>query len=643
MTEGAFFYESDRLRKEAEQQLVRAVPLALWDGWLASDMVHELGVYHTELKLQNEELQLTVTELELEHQLYHALYEHAPTAYFTLDQHADILNVNQAGAALLEFGRTHLLMRRFLLFVDPTQRSALNQLLATLLETGTAQPQQFTLVRRSGERREVQLQGLTLPASAPQQLRYLITLTDITPLVEAQVRLEALNGTLEEHVNDRTQQLQALTAQFRHQAQHDHLTGLPNRAAFEEALQKALQELHQTGRGFTVLFCDIDHFKRINDSLGHAAGDQVLQELAKRLRHVIRPTDHVARLGGDEFALLMPGGSELIVAARLQEVLVSPVCLEHQDVFVQLSTGILSVSGGYETAEEILKDVDLALYQAKRERTTRFQVFEPALRGLFRDRIKLETELRHALKQNELVVHYQPIVSLRDKHLLGLEALVRWQHPQRGLLSPGDFIPLAEELGLVGQIDRWVLGAAEQQMIAWQREGPTHPQYCPKLWMNVNVSAHELAAVGEVTAHLIGQTVPRPWHLQMEITERVLTHSSETDSLTLQALRQAGVELVVDDFGMGYSSLSTLHRFPVRMLKIDRSFVSTLSENQELVRAIVSMGRALGMTVVAEGIETEEQRDQLIELGVDVGQGYLFAPVLPPDQIGPYLRSGICL
>ncbi|UQN10180.1 bifunctional diguanylate cyclase/phosphodiesterase [Deinococcus sp. QL22] len=609
---------------------------------MAPDLVHELGVYHTELNLQNEELQLTVAELELKHRLYHTLYEHAPTAYFTLNEHADILNVNQAGAALLEFEHPHLLMRRFLLFVLPAQRSALSQFLATLLETGTAKPQQFTFVRRSGERREVQVQGLTLPASTPEPLRYLMTLTDVSALVQAQTHLESLNATLEERVAARTQQLTALTIQLSHQARHDHLTGLPNRAAFEEALQEALRALHHTGQGFTVLFCDVDQFKRINDGLGHSAGDQVLQELAQRLRHVIRPTDHVARLGGDEFALLIPGGTHLTVAARLQAALVPPVSVDHQDVFIGLSTGILSVSGGYDTAEEILKDVDLALYQAKRSGGAKVQVFEPGLRGLFRDRVKLETELRHALERHELVVHYQPMVSLQDGQLLGLEALVRWQHPQRGLLSPGVFIPLAEELGLVGQIDRWVLETAEQQMIVWQREGPIHPQRCPKLWMNVNVSAGNLAQVGEVTAHLIGHAVPRPWHIQMEITERVLTHSSAADPLTIQALREADVNLVVDDFGKGYSSLSTLHRFPVRMLKIDRSFIQTLSENLELVRAIVSMGRALGMTVVAEGIETEEQRRHLVELGVEIGQGHLFAGVLPPDQVGAYLRSGCC-
>ncbi|MDB5044196.1 MAG: sensory box/GGDEF family protein, partial [Deinococcus sp.] len=468
--------------------------------------------------------------------------------------------------------------------------------------------------------------------------------TDITSLVQAQIHLESLNDTLEERVGERTQQLAALTAQFRYQARHDHLTGLANRAAFEEALEHALRELQQTGQGFTVLLCDVDHFKRINDSFGHSAGDQVLQDLAQRLRQVIRSNDQVARLGGDEFALLLPGVGDLSVTDRMQEILMHPVKLEHQDVFVQLSMGILSISEGYITAEDVLKDVDFALYQAKRRRsgTARFQVFEPELREELRSKVKLETELRHALRRDELVVHYQPMVSLQDGQLLGVEALVRWQHPERGLLLPGKFIPLAEELGLVGEIDRWVLAAAERQMAQWYQEGSTHLQRCPALWMNVNVSTQELASIGEVTAHLIGQTLPQPWHLQMEITERVLTRSSDADPRALDLLRQAQVELVVDDFGTGYSSLSTLHRFPVRMLKIDRSFVSTLCENQELVRAIVSMGRALSMTVVAEGIETETQRTQLVDLNVEVGQGYLFAAVLPPDEIGTYLRSGRC-
>lgn len=640
MTKDALFSDSDRLRTDAEQQVARAVPLALWEGWQIPALTQELSVYHTQLELQNEELQLTVAELELEHQLYQTLYEHAPIAYFTLNQHAEILNVNQAGSTLLGFERPHLLTRRFLLFVDPTQRTALSHLLTTLLEEGTARPQQFTLIRRSGERREVQLQGQTLPASTSKQRQSLVTLTDLSALVQAQTHLEALEQTFEESVEERTRQLQALTDHFRYQARHDHLTGLPNRAAFEEMLQQALQELHQTGQGFTVLFCDVDQFKWVNDSLGHGAGDQVLQDLARRLRQVIRPTDQVARLGGDEFALLIPGVSNLTVAARLRDILVHPVSLEHQDVYVQLSTGMLSISGGYNTAEEIFKDVNLALYQAKRGGATKVEVFDPGLRGLLQNKVKLETELRHALRWDELIMHYQPIVSLMDGHLLGLEAFVRWQHPQRGLLVPKAFIPLAEALGLVGQIDRWVVEATEQQLIEWQREGLLHPQECPELWMNVNLSAGSLEQVSEVLAQLAGHTLPKPWHLQLEIAERVLTHSSDADPLTLQALRQAEVGLVIGDFGMGYSSLSTLHRFPVHMLKIDRSFISTLSEHQELVRTIVSIGRTLGMTVVAEGIETQEQRVQLVELGVKVGQGYLFAAVLPPDQIKPYLRFG---
>jgi diguanylate cyclase (GGDEF)-like protein/PAS domain S-box-containing protein len=640
MTDPDALVEADHLREQAEHHVRSTSPLLLWEGWRAADLTHELEIYHVELAAQNEELQLTVAELEREHQLQHTLYEHVPTAYLTLDRQATVLNVNPAGERLLGFQRGHLLTRRFVQFIAPEQRAAFNRLLSTVSAPGATEGQPFTLIPKGNEPLDVQLQVLTLPHSPQDQATYLLTLTNMTPLMEAQAALHALNATLEDRVREGIQHLQVLTAEFRHQARHDALTGLPNRAAFEECLRLALQGLHQRGEPFAVLFCDVDRFKRINDSLGHPAGDHVLQELARRLHRVIRPTDHVARLGGDEFAVLLFGvadrGLVSRVIARLGEALQDHFTVEGQELFIQIGSGVLLVTAEYHTPEDILRDVDLALYQAKRGGPAGTRLFEPSMRDEFRGRLELEGYLRHALERDELRVHYQPIVALKDGQLLGLEALIRWQHPQQGLLPAGAFVPLAEELGLMGQLDGWMLQTAARELARW----PVDSAQFPALWLNVNVSAAHLGQVAEVAAHLAGTALPAPWQVLIEITERVLTQTADTDAATLQVLHAAGIELVVDDFGIGASSLSSLHRFPLRMLKIDRSFVTTLEQNRELVRTIAVVGHTLGLTVVAEGIETEAQRAELIELGITVGQGYLFAPPLPADQLGTLLGSG---
>ncbi|WP_168733607.1 EAL domain-containing protein [Deinococcus sp. Arct2-2] len=640
MTDPESLFEQHHLRGKAEHHVRSTPSLHLWDGWHAAALVHELQVYHTELDAQNEELQLTVVELEREHRLYHTLYEHAPTAYFTLDGQGQILNVNESGEALLGFPRTQLVTRRFLQFIETEQRAEFSHLLDTLPSTGTTASERFSILHQSDARLEVQVQLLTLPGVAHDQPTYLLTLMNVTPLMEAQAALNALNVTLEEQVREGTQHFRLLSAQFRHQAQHDALTGLPNRAAFEECLTLALKELHEQGKAFAVLFCDIDRFKRINDSLGHPAGDQVLQELARRLHAVIRPTDHVARLGGDEFAVLLHSVADptLVsrVVTRLEAALQVPCVVEGQELFLQLGSGVLLVTAEYHTPEDILRDVDLALYQAKRGGPSGTRLFEPSMRDEFRGRLELEGYLRHALERDELEVYYQPIVAVKDGQLLGLEALLRWQHPQRGLLAAGAFVPLAEELGLMEGLDSWVIQTAERQLQHWAVD----LEHCPALWLNVNVSAAHLSEVAAVASQLSSTPLPAPWQVLLEITERVMMQTADTDATTLKLLRAAGIELVVDDFGIGASSLSSLHRFPLRMLKIDRSFVATLDQNQELIRTIAVVGQTLGLTVVAEGIETEAQRAQLLELGVTVGQGYLFARPQPAEQIAALLSPG---
>ncbi|GAA4001606.1 hypothetical protein GCM10022631_10160 [Deinococcus rubellus] len=648
MTDGQYPSEDEALRTQAERRLEHLSLSSKWTDWNSHELAHELNVHHVEIELQNEELQQTLSELEFERRQYIRLYEHAPSAYFTLDARGDILNVNQAGIQLLHVQKDRLLARRFALFLVPEHRAAFQQVIQAR-ELPQAQTHLFALEHLEGQRTDVQLQILTLPVSGQDQPQHLVTLTDITSLLQARAHLEVLNATLEDRIKAGTQELLDLNALLRHQARHDFLTGLPNRAAFAEELQEALLGLHQDQRAFAVLFFDIDRFKIINDSLGHVAGDQVLVELSTRLRGVTRPADQVSRLGGDEFAMLLQDVPDLDIVAhvisRLETAVQQPFQLNGQEVSLMISTGVVLVQNGYETAGEILRDVDVALHQAKRSGRAVSKVFEPSMRGEFEGRLELEAQLRHAVERQELLLHYQPIVSLTDGRPLGLEALVRWQHPDRGFLMPGDFIPLAEELNLVGQIDRWVLEEAERQVTAWQVEtsgqgvmATGHTGLGP-LWMNVNVSAQNLEQVRQVSVHLIDHPVPETWQMRIEITERVLTHHDDSDPGALAALRAAQVSLVLDDFGMGFSSLSALHRLPVTMLKIDRSFVAMLDENLELVRSILHMGEALGMIVVAEGVETAEQQRVLLNLGVTVAQGWLFAAALPAAEVLEYFRT----
>ncbi|AFD27375.1 diguanylate cyclase domain-containing protein [Deinococcus gobiensis] len=385
MTGPELYPISQELREKAEHHVRSASPPPLWDGWPVTALTHELQVHRAELVAQNEELQATVTALEYEHRLYHTLYEHAPTAYFTLNNHAYIQSVNQAAEHLLGFDRGQLLDRRFLQFIVPEHRAEFSRLLETFPRPKTAASGQFSVIPCGGGRLEVQVQVLTLPDSPQDQPTFLLTLTNLTPLLTAQETMRTLNATLEDRVRESTQHLQVLAEQFRHQARHDALTGLPNRAAFEEALTLALGELHTRRETFAVLFCDIDRFKQINDSLGHPAGDQVLQELARRLRTVIRPTDHVARLGGDEFAVLLHGVAEQSVVSqsvtRLKGALQVPFAIGSQELLVQVGSGVLLVTTEYRSSEEVLRDVDLALYQAKRGGLANTRLFEPSMRG----------------------------------------------------------------------------------------------------------------------------------------------------------------------------------------------------------------------------------------------------------------------
>ncbi len=433
--------------------------------------------------------------------------------------------------------------------------------------------------------------------------------------------------------NDRLEQadnqLSLLQEQLHHQAYHDPLTNLANRSLFTDEVKSALADR----RGeLAVLFIDLDDFKTINDSLGHSAGDELLVSVASRLRSCLRPEDVIARLGGDEFALMVEDGHDaeaaaVAVAHRIMEAFVHPVEVGSESVSVYVSCGIATSHGGADSADELIRDADVAMYRAKTNGKGHFQVFHPSMGEAVLERHGLKEELRLAIERQELTLFFQPIIDLATGSLVAEEALVRWQHPRRGLVGPSEFVPFAEETGLILSLGQYVLEEACQQARRWQARGPVGPAGGAPVAVHVNLSAVELrdpALVERVRATLSNAGV-NPLSVVFEITESVLLDDSERVKEAIAELRALGVRFALDDFGTGYSSLSYLHTLPFDMLKIAKSFVDGLARGgreASFVRMIIELARTLGVAVIAEGIETQEQTDALVALDCDYGQGF---------------------
>ncbi|MEJ2190242.1 MAG: EAL domain-containing protein, partial [Acidobacteriota bacterium] len=419
--------------------------------------------------------------------------------------------------------------------------------------------------------------------------------------------------------------------QLQHDALHDGLTGLANRVLFMDRLACALADLQrQATPHFAVLFFDLDRFKNVNDSLGHTLGDKLLVGIARRLEHFLRPGDTVARLGGDEFAILLhrveTASGAIHVAERIQEILNMNFSIDSHDVFVTASIGIAHSATGYLDPEEILRDADIAMYRAKAGGKARYEIFDRDMHQSAVALLKLETELRQAVQREEFLMHFQPIVSLSHGRIVGFEGLVRWQHPERGLVSPSQFIAVAEETGLIVPMGWWVLRESCRQTREWQVRFPSDPP----LWVSVNMSG-KLFMKKKMVDRLCGileETGLQPPSLRIEVTENVVMDHADVAIRNLMELRALGVQLSIDDFGTGYSSLSYLQRFHYDELKIDRSFVSRLGQvgdSRAIVETILSLANNLGIGVVAEGIETAEQVDRLRKMDCPHGQGYWFS------------------
>jgi diguanylate cyclase (GGDEF)-like protein len=434
---------------------------------------------------------------------------------------------------------------------------------------------------------------------------------------------------------------------FRHAAFHDSLTGLPNRSLFSELLTAEIESSKiQPSRLFAVLFIDLDRFKNINDSLGHSYGDLLLVAFAKRLERILRPVDTLARFGGDEFAILLStivSPDDVVrVATRILEDLTTPFELEKSSSFTSASIGIALSSTGYDRPEDILRDADTAMYRAKENGKGRYELFDKDMHAKAVSRLRLERDLRQAIEEKQFCVYYQPIIGLETGKLAGFEALVRWNHPTAGLVPPSEFIPVAEETGLIVQIGQWVLEEACAATRRWQQESPRHRD----LTLSVNLSPRQVSQPDllEQVVGALERSGLDPRCLKLEITESVVMENADAAIVLFKRLRALGVQLSIDDFGTGYSSLSYLHRFPLSHLKIDRSFVSRMTEtkdNAEIVRTIITLAHNLGMKVIAEGVETSEQNELLRSLGCEYGQGYLFSRPVPPETVFEQLAREI--
>ncbi|MEB3881910.1 EAL domain-containing protein [Lyngbya sp. CCY1209] len=455
----------------------------------------------------------------------------------------------------------------------------------------------------------------------------------------AHLEVEQMNLELERRVRERTRELADANQQLLHMASHDALTGLPNRVFFMERLMEALNRTQEErDRQFAVLFLDCDNFKIVNDSLGHLVGDRLMMAVAKRLKSCIIPNGFLARFEGDEFTILIDQIKDIDrakqTAKKIHKALTKPFYITEEEIFINASIGIVLGTHDYDRPEDLLRDADTAMYQAKAKGKARYQVFDAGMHAQSLARLLLENDLRRALQRNEFILHYQPIVHLATNRIAGFEALVRWHHPTRGVVSPYEFIPATEETGLIVPLGQWIMEEACRQIRQWQEQcnGGKMP-----ISIGVNLSVKQFCQhdLIEQIDNILARTGLDPSSLKLEITETALIENERAALEILQQFRDRKIQLGIDDFGTGYSSLSYLHNFPIDTLKIDRSFITRLTEQGKhtaIIQAIVSLAQNLGMTVIAEGVEIAEQVTKLKELGCEYGQGYFFSKPLAPEM-----------
>jgi diguanylate cyclase (GGDEF)-like protein/PAS domain S-box-containing protein len=558
-----------------------------------------------------------VTDRSLAQERFRALLEAAPDAIVIVNERGRIELINSQTLELFGYRRDELIGEPVeVLMPDRAARvhpAHVEAFVADPRARGMGTGLDLTAVRKDGT--EFPVEVSLSPLRTPNGMLISSAIRDVTERKLAEQKLA-------------------------HQALHDPLTGLPNRVLLLDRLEHALARSRRPESGVAVLFCDIDDFKVVNDSLGHEVGDGVLTALPACLRQALREGDTVARFGGDEFVILCEdlgsAAEAMTIAERISAVVARPFDLEHRRHHLSVSVGVVFVEGGRATASDVLCDADAAMYRAKGSGKGQFELFDARMRADLVGRLQTENELRRALREGELRLLYQPVLALTRYEFVGAEALVRWQHPERGLLPPSEFIGVAEDSGLIGPLGEWVIAEACGQAAAWGKRNGHGPGR-----ISINLSPRQVSDAD--IAEALGQTLQSsgvdPALVELEITENALLEEGDAPRRTLQRLKDMGVRLVLDDFGTGYSSLSRLKRFPIDALKIDREFIDGLgtdAEDTAIVSAVLSMAQALGVDVVAEGVETSAQLAWLEEHGCTSAQGYLLAPPLTAVQLEEY-------
>ncbi len=428
-----------------------------------------------------------------------------------------------------------------------------------------------------------------------------------------------------------------------HQAHHDALTNLPNRALFNDRLEQGIEKAKRNKKSMALLFIDLDHFKEINDSLGHAVGDEILKVTSKRLKNVIRDGDSLARLGGDEFTIILDnlaqGQDASLLAQKILKVLAQPIIIENHELYVSSSIGISLFPQDGDLAVNLLKYADSAMYKAKDNGRNNFQFYSAEMTELAFERVVMETALRSAIVNEELIVYYQPQVDATNNKLIGMEALVRWQHPTMGLVSPNKFIPLAESTGLIVEIDQYVMRTAMKQMTIWQEKGLS----TGILYMNLAVKQLQQKDFIEILKNLMKETECKAQCIGLEVTEGQIMTNPQEAIIILKGISDLGIELAIDDFGTGYSSLSYLKKLPIDKLKIDQSFVRDLPDDEEdagITNAVIALAKSLNLKIIAEGVETKEQKEFLVENGCNNIQGYLYSKPVSASEMESIILNG---
>lgn len=615
--------------------------LPLWTGYLAGGFAGGMGLLlavsvmlraqvkarAAELCARNRELEREAAErgeaqeaLRASERRYRSFYLNTPVMLQTEDGEGRLVSVSELWLENLGYVAAEVVGRRSDEFLSGPSKEHWDGIIRPqLLHGGSIRDFPLQFVKKGGERMEVLYSAIAERSEREGITHSLAVLTDVTRRKQAEAKLEQL-------------------------AYYDMLTGLPNRSLLKDRLGQAIAHGRRDGKQVAVLALDLDRFKGVNDTLGHACGDRLLQITAERLKGCLRRTDTVARLGGDEFAVILTGIGQVedvtLLVRKIQETIARPIRLQEQEIYCSVSVGITLYPLDGTNADSLLRHADTAMYVAKEQGRNTYQYFSREMNFRAVERLELETSLRQALEREELFLHYQPQVDLAAGKVVGVEALLRWEHPEKGTISPARFIPLAEETGLINPIGEWVLRRACAQAQAWKEAG------FPPLRMAVNLSGRQFLQAGlvdQVRAALADSGLD-PGSLELELTESILMDNAERVQRALRELKTLGVLIALDDFGTGYSSLAYLKNFPVDRLKIAGTFVRDLaldSGDAAIAEAIIAMGHSLRLKVIAEGVETREQLDFLRTRSCNEMQGYFFARPMPPEELGAFLQTEI--